>query len=318
MVGFLYRKRSFCNYICPVGHLLGLYARIAPFEWRVKDKGVCKDCNGKPCVAKKNQNNLFKRSCTSNLYPSNIQDNTDCILCTQCMKTCPHDNITFRIRKFFKDLYLQGKVTTPQMIFILVVSGFVIYEIGSEWNTSKDILLYLPNKLNILLGIDKNWMGNIVWATSIFIILPLILWYIPYTLTRILDKKVTILNYFNTVAITYIPVMGAAHLIKGIQKMSTRLDYIPLSLKDPEGVQTATALLNKTMILSSTAKNFMMPIVDYLSLIFIITGIIVSFKIVRKKIKENNSPLKPFISTIGVGLYGMIFLAIIIGWRFFG
>ncbi len=53
IVGFLYRKRSFCNYICPVGHLLGLYARIAPFEWRIKDKSVCNDCKEKPCIAKK-------------------------------------------------------------------------------------------------------------------------------------------------------------------------------------------------------------------------------------------------------------------------
>ena len=318
LVGLIFRKRSFCNYICPVGHLLGLYARIAPLEWRIKDESVCNNCKEKPCISVKNENNLFKRSCTSNLYPAHIQDNTDCILCTQCMKTCQYDNITLRTRKFFRDLFLPGQVTTPQMVFILALSGFVIYEIGSEWNVSKAVLLYLPVKLNVILGIDKTWVGNVLWAASIFLILPFVLWFIPYALIKLFSKKSSLLDYFRSAAITYIPVMGAAHLIKGIQKMSTRLDYIPLSLNDPKGVETAAALVNKTMILPDIAKNFMIPVIDYFALICIIIGIIVSIIVVQKKAVTDNPPLNKIASTIGAVLYGMIFLVIIVGWRFLG
>src|SRR4030042_4992574 len=36
-ISLIFRKRTFCSYVCPVGHLLGLYALISPFEWGCGD-----------------------------------------------------------------------------------------------------------------------------------------------------------------------------------------------------------------------------------------------------------------------------------------
>ncbi|MHC4425832.1 MAG: 4Fe-4S binding protein [Planctomycetota bacterium] len=33
VVSLIFQKRAFCSYVCPVGHMLGLYAFISPFEW---------------------------------------------------------------------------------------------------------------------------------------------------------------------------------------------------------------------------------------------------------------------------------------------
>ena len=32
--GLVFSRNTFCAHICPVGHLLGLYARLAPMGWR--------------------------------------------------------------------------------------------------------------------------------------------------------------------------------------------------------------------------------------------------------------------------------------------
>ena len=40
VTGLLFSRNTFCAYVCPVGHLLGLYARLAPFGWSVKDRNV--------------------------------------------------------------------------------------------------------------------------------------------------------------------------------------------------------------------------------------------------------------------------------------
>jgi len=70
--GLIFQKNAFCTYICPVGHLLGLYARIAPFGRRVKDTQVCKDCKNKSCITKKYLYNFQARSCGVNLVPPGL------------------------------------------------------------------------------------------------------------------------------------------------------------------------------------------------------------------------------------------------------
>ena len=43
----IFEKRAFCSYVCPVGHLLGLYALISPWQWRVNDKKNVRIANPK-------------------------------------------------------------------------------------------------------------------------------------------------------------------------------------------------------------------------------------------------------------------------------
>ena len=80
VISLVYEKRAFCSYVCPVGHLLGLYALVSPFEWRVNDTGLCKKCETKDCFTKKNHYRMVGRSCTSNIYPPAIKNNQKCLL----------------------------------------------------------------------------------------------------------------------------------------------------------------------------------------------------------------------------------------------
>jgi len=68
--GLIFEKNTFCRYICPVGYLLGLNARLSFFGWRVKDKMVCEQCMDKSCVHKKYIYNLNYKSCGVDLYPA--------------------------------------------------------------------------------------------------------------------------------------------------------------------------------------------------------------------------------------------------------
>ncbi|MCP4411061.1 MAG: 4Fe-4S binding protein, partial [Gammaproteobacteria bacterium] len=45
VVGLLFLRNSFCAHVCPIGHLLGLYSRLAPFGWSVGNRQLCMDCN---------------------------------------------------------------------------------------------------------------------------------------------------------------------------------------------------------------------------------------------------------------------------------
>jgi len=95
-----YERNSFCRYACLVGRISGLYAMFAPTELRAKDREVCQGCRTKDCV----RGNKRGYGCPVFEYPGRMETNADCILCTECIKTCPKDNISFNIRPFAGDL----------------------------------------------------------------------------------------------------------------------------------------------------------------------------------------------------------------------
>lgn len=90
-----------------------VWCMVCPMElvttlgWGVRDKSLCRDCKDRSCIATANAYCLQGRSCGVGLTPANIDDNTSC----------------------------------------LVVSGFVIYEIFTEWGLTKGLLLWTPNRI---------------------------------------------------------------------------------------------------------------------------------------------------------------------------
>ena len=68
LIGFIYEKRSFCTYICPIGHLLGLYSLLSPKKVGVIDYKTCNTCKTKDCISKVNQYKFIGRSCTSGTF----------------------------------------------------------------------------------------------------------------------------------------------------------------------------------------------------------------------------------------------------------
>ena len=71
-VGLVFSRNAFCAHFCPVGHLLGLYARLAPVGWGVKDKTVCAQCKDKSCISNKTAYTFQGRSCGVGLYPPKL------------------------------------------------------------------------------------------------------------------------------------------------------------------------------------------------------------------------------------------------------
>ncbi len=218
LTSLIYEKRAFCSYVCPVGHLLGLYALVSPFEWRADDISVCKSCKTKDCVTKKNRYRMVGRSCTSNLYPATIRDNRDCLLCTQCLKACPNDNIRFSVRKPFADFFGPIELRPAQAGFVLLVAAFIVYEILSEWSVSKAFLTWVPQHLTSALGVTGSTAGFIS-AVVMFIVFPAVLLSVTVALAKIRPGAAPIGTISTTLALLLIPTMASVHLLKAILKM---------------------------------------------------------------------------------------------------
>jgi hypothetical protein len=98
---FIFEKKSFCRYGCFVGRISGLYANFSPVEVRATDKGVCASCKSRDCFA----GNEKGDPCPTSLCLATLEDNTYCTMCSECVKTCPSDNVSLNLRPFGEDLY---------------------------------------------------------------------------------------------------------------------------------------------------------------------------------------------------------------------
>jgi len=324
--GLLFSRNTFCAHICPVGFLLGLYARLAPVGWGVRDKSACLDCRDRSCVSIKTAYEFQGRSCGVGLKPYDLDDNTDCLICGQCLKACDRNNPGLDgrpnpgwfTRGWFKDLLELRPLTAAQALFCLVVSGFVIYEIFTEWPVTKELLLRVPTMLEQALGASGAWYQGIVRSMTLFVALPAVFWMLPFGIFRLAGGRLSLSDYSLRFGIAFIPVMAAAHIVKSLLKMSSRIPYWEYVVGDPAGTETARGILEKAVTLAPLPL-WRDPAITILGLGFMAVAVALSFLIVHRLIAAHISgsgwrcvPL--YLIPL---LYGGAFAAMLVAWRLF-
>jgi len=285
----IFEKRAFCTYACPVGHLLGLYSTVAPMEWRVKDRAVCDSCEGKPCVNKSRDRAWYGRACQSYLFPGNLRDNRDCILCTQCMKACPHDNVTFRPRKPFADLLRGLKLSSAQLGFLMVVLGFAFYEVTTEWGKSEEKLLAPFKALNASLHITRPWSGTLT-AFILFLLIPFGLYLLVSALQFPIFGRKMDFDGLSKYAVAFIPLVASTHFAKAVIKSISRLQYIPGALKDTEGVATAKAIQAGTLSIGGGWQDLANTLARGFGVTVMLAGLAVAIYFLVRYSKEERRP----------------------------
>jgi hypothetical protein len=319
--GIIFKKNTFCRYICPVGHLLGLYSRFSFLGWRVKDKDTCKTCKDLSCISNEHLYKHNAKSCGVDLYPANIEDNSKCILCGGCRKTCDkyqsvenpnRPNPGFEKIKLSNRIFNITSLSLAESFFVLIVSGFIIYEIFVEWKISKSFIMYLPNLVGEELNISNPFLFGIQKCILLYFLLPLLIWFIPFVVNK-RKSGLSFTDYMKNAAIIFIPIMAAAHICKAILKMISRIPYFEYTFSDFSGLTNTQLFLNNQIELFSI-PSFINIGVSVLNFVVIATGIFVSFLVARKSIKINK--LKNNLYLIPI-IYGSIFLVMLIWWQLY-
>ena len=130
--GLLFQRRSFCRYLCPITGLQGLYSMLSPIELRAVDLDRChQDCR-QACY----RGSTRPSGCPMFEFPAMLDRNTYCNFCFECVKACPKDNWTLRLRTFGKDLWTSSRHSTgePYLAFVLVgVTTIVTAQMLPVW-----------------------------------------------------------------------------------------------------------------------------------------------------------------------------------------
>ncbi|MHA2099188.1 MAG: 4Fe-4S binding protein [Candidatus Kariarchaeaceae archaeon] len=121
-VGLVFEKRSFCRYMCPINGFIGLQGLFAGFEMRSKSSQVCRQCRGKWCL-KGREDDGGGYGCPMFLYPGGNDTNKYCILCSECLKSCPNNTMRWGVRPPLKDLWANKAFSWDESFNIIALLG---------------------------------------------------------------------------------------------------------------------------------------------------------------------------------------------------
>ncbi len=238
--GLVFRDpRSFCRGFCPAAALLSVYGRYTPLQLEIREASVCDQCAEKDCTSAQNRWRFDRRSCPSLLRPYRHEASDGCVLCLQCAKVCPHDNLGYGLVTREATMSRQSLLRPFEAGFVMVALGFVAHEVVGEVRWLDAYFHAPPHWLHAHLpGLAFGWV-EALWFLLLF---PLLVWGVIAGFGYVLGHRKGWRLCLLSAATGAAPVVAVAHLAKGAAKVSSWGGFLPLALRDPEGVSTFQAI----------------------------------------------------------------------------
>lgn len=199
----IFERRFWCRYLCPIGGMNGLFAKLAMTELRAQ-QGICSaTCTTYQCYKGGPQKGegMETNGCPLYSHPAQLEDNRDCVLCMTCLKACPHRSVEFNLRPPGIELWTTHVPRAYEVALLFLLFGGV----------------YLHNLPEIQTLLGLNFDLNNFWLHLLFSLVILIL---PVTVTFIADKFMKLVNIgrkckfrsFIELAYGYLPLVLGANL----------------------------------------------------------------------------------------------------------
>ncbi len=234
-VGLVFRgPRAFCRGFCPAGAVLSVYARHTPIQLEMIDPDVCATCETKDCIKESNRYRLDARSCPSLLRPFDRTVSDVCVLCLQCAKVCPHDNVGFGLVSADAPIRRRQLLRPFEAAFVLFAFGFLTHEIVEDVHFGDQIFAFVPEHLAAWLGVQTAWVEKL-WYLGLFQVL---FWTVLVAIAYLAGHKGKLGTLLLAAATGAAPVVAVAHVAKATAKLTGWVGYLPGALADPNGMTT--------------------------------------------------------------------------------
>jgi len=120
LFSLLFKRETWCRYLCPLGSLGAVYAVAAPVYVRA-NPGVCSaQCNSHECF----KGSRTSRGCPVFHHPLYTRDSHFCKMCFACLRSCPHGSAKLYFRAPFQSIWHQGDLSSTLTPLALV--GFFL------------------------------------------------------------------------------------------------------------------------------------------------------------------------------------------------
>ncbi|MCP9915989.1 4Fe-4S binding protein [Cyanobium sp. ATX 6F1] len=122
-----FEKRFWCRFLCPVGGMNGLFAKLSILELRAQ-VGTCSgSCSTYACFkgGPADGEGLATAGCPLGTHPAHLADNRNCVLCLTCAQACPHRSVQLSLRPPAADLHKEMAPPVGEPGLMLVLAGGV-------------------------------------------------------------------------------------------------------------------------------------------------------------------------------------------------
>jgi polyferredoxin len=174
----IFERRFWCRYLCPIGGMNGLFAKLSMTELRAQ-QGICSaSCNTYQCYkggAQKGEG-MESDGCPLYSHPAQLEDNRDCVLCMTCLKACPHRSVEFNLRPPGIELWTTHVPHSYEVALLFLLLG------GVYLHRLPEIEFWLG------LNIDLNQFFPHLGFSLLALIFPVTLPIVSYGLIRLIHK----------------------------------------------------------------------------------------------------------------------------------
>jgi polyferredoxin len=226
LCAIIFEKRAFCRYACLVGRVSGLYSMFSPVELRAQSADVCASCKTKDCYT----GTHTTTACPTQLFPSKLSENSYCTLCTECVRSCPHENIGINLRPVGQDLFSRHKFKWDESMLAIVLLSMTSFHgltMTPQWLRMNEVLRGHT-------GLGPTLTFTILM--TLMLILPLLLFWVASTCARAFAAtKRTTGEIFKAFAYSLIPIALFYHIAHNCMHFFMEAPHLYPLLSDPFG-----------------------------------------------------------------------------------
>ncbi|ELR99739.1 sigma 54-interacting transcriptional regulator, partial [Gloeocapsa sp. PCC 73106] len=125
----IFERRFWCRYLCPIGGMNGMFAKLSMIELRAQQGTCSAECSTYQCYKGGPQKGegMASLGCPLYSHPAQLEDNKDCVLCMTCLKACPHRSVEVNLRPPGIELWTTHKPRLYEvaLLFLLLNAVFL-------------------------------------------------------------------------------------------------------------------------------------------------------------------------------------------------
>jgi polyferredoxin len=285
----LFERRFWCRYLCPIGGMNGLFAKLSITELRAQ-QGICSaTCTTYQCYkgGPEKGEGLETTGCPLYSHPAQLQDNRDCVLCMTCLKACPHRSVEFNLRPPGIELWTTHTPTYHEVFLLFLLFGAVFLHRLPE----------IEQQFGWNFHLDQ--FGYHAIAAALALLVPGAIALVAYVLIHVLSRKSR-----SLIELTYgyLPLVLAGNLAHYLRLGLTEAGRIlPVTL--------ATVGFSGTNLPVAVAHP---AVIAFLQAVTLIVGVWFSVGLTQKIARQSFLTLLPqHIATLAIG---SLMWRVIVGW----
>ncbi|NEP42072.1 MAG: 4Fe-4S binding protein, partial [Okeania sp. SIO2H7] len=143
----IFERRFWCRYLCPIGGMNGLFAKLSMTELRA-EQGTCSaECKTYHCYkgGPAEGEGLETNGCPLYSHPAQLEDNRDCVLCMTCLKACPHRSVQVNLRPPAIELWTTNMERNYEVALLFLLFGGIFLHRLPELNNWLGLNVDLTN-----------------------------------------------------------------------------------------------------------------------------------------------------------------------------